>query len=63
MAKTWEHMSQEEKIEDLRKDVKAIFEHLNDLKGSQNHIVRRLDGVFSLASEVAKKVERLVPGA
>ncbi|HUZ91526.1 MAG TPA: hypothetical protein VMU78_06465 [Methylocella sp.] len=61
MDKTWEKMTQTEKIEDLRKDVKAIFQHLNDLQASQSNLGHRLDGVFSLASEAAKKVERLTP--
>lgn len=61
MPKTWEKMTQAEKIEDLRRDVKAIFQHLNDLQASQSKLGHRLDDVFSLASEAAKKVESLTP--
>ena len=53
-------MTSAEKIEDLRKDVKAIFQHINDLSAAQRALGRQLDGAASLASEVSKKVERLM---
>jgi len=59
MTKKWEEMTQGEKIENLRKDVKAIFDHLKDLSSAQKALSQRLDGAASLANEVAKKVERL----
>jgi DNA-binding ferritin-like protein len=61
MPRTWEKMTQEEKIEDLRNDVKSIFRHLNDLTQTQHAIAKRLGEIASLANEVAKKVEHLSP--
>jgi hypothetical protein len=58
MAKTWEQMTQAEKIEDLRRDVKAIFEALNELALGQRALGQRLDSAASLALEVSKKVDR-----
>lgn len=59
MAKSWETMTSEEKIEDLRSDVKRIFQLLSDLKSEQAALSHRVTGAASLASEVAKKVETL----
>jgi hypothetical protein len=61
MPKTWEQMTQPEKIEDLRRDVKAIFEVLNELASGQRALGQRLDSAASLALEVSKKVDRLMP--
>jgi Ni,Fe-hydrogenase III large subunit len=61
MPKNWEEMTEAEKIEDLRKDVKTIFQHLNSITESQRQITHRLDQIGSLANEVYKKVERLGP--
>jgi hypothetical protein len=59
MRKTWEQMTPEEKIEDLRSDVKRIFLVLSDLKSENTALAHRVTGAASLASEVAKKVETL----
>jgi hypothetical protein len=59
MAKNWDDLTQSEKIEDLRKDVKAIFGHLNELSESQRALNQRLESAVNLASEVAKKVAAL----
>jgi hypothetical protein len=59
MDKKWDDLSPSEKIEDLRSDVKAIFQHLNELSAGQRALNQRLDGAASLASEVAKKVDAL----
>lgn len=59
MDKKWEEMTQAEKVEDLRKDVKRIFQVLNELHSEQSALSHRVTGAASLASELAKKVERL----
>jgi hypothetical protein len=59
MEKKWQEMTQSEKIDALRKDVKAIFHHLNDLSAAQHTMSRRLDSAASLAFEVSKKVDAL----
>jgi hypothetical protein len=53
MTKTWEELTEPEKIEDLRKDVKAIFAQLNDIIETQSQLGLRLDKAASLLSEVA----------
>jgi hypothetical protein len=49
----WEDMSQEEKIEDLRRDVKRLFNVAND------HLdrIRALAGAVAANSEAPRKVE------
>jgi hypothetical protein len=59
MDEKWGDLTQSEKIEDLRKDVKEIFGHLNELSAGQRALNQRLDGAASLASDVAKKVDAL----
>jgi uncharacterized protein YoxC len=59
MAKTWDKMTDSEKIEDLRKDVKTIFGHLNEIRDAQNDLASRLNGAVSLLSEVADAVKKL----
>ena len=59
MAQKWEDLTQSEKIEDLRTDVKSIFQHLNELSAGQRALSQRLDRAASLASEIAKMVDAL----
>jgi hypothetical protein len=48
MARTWEQLTQAEKIEDLRQDVKRIFDALRSLSSD-------VDLLSHLVSEVAEK--------
>lgn len=59
MVKTWQKMTQAEKIEDLRKDVKSIFKHLKEIQSVQKSTIARLEGVSSLLSEVAVAIKKL----
>ncbi len=72
MGKKWEEMTQEEKIDDLRRDVKTIFSHLNMVKndvqllaGKLNEHATILTRVQKAAKIVAEKIEQLFhrPGA
>lgn len=63
MAKLWEEMSQAEKIEDLRRDIKAIMASVNQmgrvataLEGGISEIAGR---AHDLGSRVAKLEETL----
>ena len=53
MAKAFEELTVPEKVEDLRKDVKAIFAQLNDIIETQSQLGLRLDRSVSLLSQVA----------
>ncbi|MGA3303871.1 MAG: hypothetical protein ABSC72_11365 [Methylovirgula sp.] len=59
MAKTWEQMAPEEKLEDLRKDIKTLFAHFNKMQESQEALAYRLNGAVSLLHEVAEAVKKL----
>lgn len=59
MPKTWEQMTQAERIEDLRNDIKTIFSTLNEIRTEQQNLAFRLNGAVSLVSEVADAVKKL----
>jgi predicted nucleic acid-binding Zn-ribbon protein len=45
MAKTWEQLTQPEKVEDLRQDVKRIFDALRSLSSDLDRLQNRLSEV------------------
>ena len=53
MAKTWEQLTEPEKIEDLRKDVQRLFGVANDFLER----VRTLSSAVQQNTETLKKVE------
>ncbi len=55
MAKTWEQMSQSEKIEDLRRDIKSLMQAFSTLGADHNR-------QSNLLSEVAAAVKKLEEG-
>lgn len=56
MPKTWEDLTTEEKIEDLRRDMKRVFSIVDGL----NHtLTRALHQMDRQASEVAKEIADL----
>jgi hypothetical protein len=57
----WGDMTENEKLDMLKKDTERLFDITNDLTEAVKNLAHRLDGVFSLASEAAKKVEHLPP--
>ena len=66
MAKTWEQMTQSEKIEDLRSDIKRIMESINGLSEQQRRLgefhhdlMTKHSATSNLASEVAGEVRVL----
>ena len=59
MAKTWEQMTQAEKIEDLRRDVVRLFDAYNDLSRRLTAGSAHLGQVATVASEAARVVEGL----
>jgi hypothetical protein len=52
-------MTQAERIEDLRNDIKTIFSTLNEIRTEQQNLAFRLNGAVSLVSEVADAVKKL----
>ena len=59
MAKKLKELSQSEKIDDLRKDVKAIFSHLNSHDEAIRNMTLELETIVNLLKEVAETVKNL----
>jgi archaellum component FlaC len=59
MAKNWNEMSYAEKCEDLRKDIKRLFEAVNSITGEVTFLRGNQNEMRSTLSEVAKAVEKL----
>ena len=59
MPKTWEELSEPEKIEDLRKDIVRIFDALNTLiiDVRNNHV--RLNNIEPELNETSAEIARL----
>jgi hypothetical protein len=62
MAKAWDELTQPEKIEDLRNDVKAIFAQLHDLIETQSQLGLRRDNALGLLSDVSMTVKTQTQG-
>jgi hypothetical protein len=62
-AKTWEQMTQAEKIEDLRRDVLRIFAVLQRNDRRLNMQANHIDAARDLAKKVAVDLEALKSGA
>lgn len=56
MPKTWEQMTDAEKIQDLRNDIKRLFKVVSDISFLHSEAFHRAD---QKASEVAKEIENL----
>lgn len=54
MAKTWNELTQSEKVEDLRKDGLAIIEEFNSMKGEFRHLSGRVGEIERTLSSGAK---------
>jgi hypothetical protein len=59
MPKKSEELSQSEKIDDLRKDVKTIFTQLNSHHESIRNMTLELETIVSLLKEVSETVKKL----
>jgi len=59
MAKKLEELSQSDKIDDLRKDVKTIFSHLNSHDEAIRNMTLELETIVNLLKEVAETVKKL----
>lgn len=59
MAKTWEQMTQAEKIEDLRRDVVRLFDAYNDLSRRLTAGSAHIGQLSTIASEAYRAVEEL----
>jgi hypothetical protein len=59
MSKTWDEMSQSEKIEDLRRDVVRLFDAYNDLSRRLAAAGTHLGRIETIATEAAKSAEEL----
>jgi hypothetical protein len=59
MAKMWEEMTQAEKIEDLRKDMKATMATLNAWMDQTRRLGEFHNDLMKKVSEVSKVVEAL----
>jgi uncharacterized protein YlxW (UPF0749 family) len=53
MAKTWEEMTAQEKTEDLRRDVKALFAELNTLNA-------RVDGLSNQTTTNLRRMGAMI---
>ena len=56
MAKMWEHLTQEEKVEDLRRDVLRLFDLLNQF---QHEVVRQLGQGLATMQALTRRVSEL----
>ena len=56
MAKTWEQLTQDEKIEDLRRDVLRLTDLLNQL---QDGVVRQLGQGLATMQALTRRVSEL----
>jgi chromosome segregation ATPase len=59
MTKTWEQMTEAEKIEDLRRDVVRIFRVLNSIDHSLSALAAHLDQAQKTAREASTAVSAL----
>lgn len=59
MPKTWEQLTDQEKIEDLRRDMMRIFEAVRDLNHRLAFVGQNLGRVEMIALEAAKEVAEL----
>ena len=59
MAKTWDEMTTEEKVEDLRRDVKTIMDAVNSSNEAQRELSKDHRRVSNMLAEVAKAVEEI----
>lgn len=59
MAKTWEEMTDPERIQDLRKDMKETMATVNSLAQSLRQLGADHNRVSNLLSEVANAVKEL----
>ncbi len=59
MSKTWEEMSSDEKIEDLRTDIKSIFYAINEIRDGQNNLLSRINQLGRLVNEASKDIDKL----
>ena len=59
MPKTWDQMSDPERIQDLRRDVVRLFDAINDLNHRLGSLGANLGRVETIAREAAKAVEKL----
>jgi hypothetical protein len=57
MAKTWEQMTSDEKIEDLRRDVKKIIAAVNNLTTNQDAISAKVGDLFNQVLSVKKRLD------
>jgi hypothetical protein len=59
MAKTWDQLTPEEKIEDLRRDVVNLFDALNASNRARALVATHVDEAKSLAREAIAAVKEL----
>jgi hypothetical protein len=59
MAKTWEQMTQAEKIEDLRRDVLMLIDALNGTRRSSAILANHIDDAKNKANAASKAVAEL----
>jgi len=58
MPKTWEELTQEEKIEDLRRDVKRLIDSLHSANANTSRSLASLD---SRVSRLSREIQTATP--